>query len=392
MYDYECELGAIGNIDCKRDYDKNDCLKAIFEAIDLQFSRINVSQEYFDQIDNLPKEIKDKYHYIRIQKIDNNIYYQGYGIESGHIKFRFKHVLDELKSKEISDLDLIAVLYDENHHTTAKNDEIFYSAPIWTVGYNLQDMTSASQNNMILFPDGWVADIDPRTYASYKDKVKYFQADKELQNFDTKKDIAVFRGAANINSWQNQLSIHHINDHPRLKIPVLGALFPDHLDSKVDGIHSKVTKHGGPDAAKLGKMLDDLYNGEKFNFLGYQDQNKYKYIVSLDGNGAAWTRPLYISFSSSLLLYQTDYVQWFQPALQQDIHYLPVERDLSNLLEQINWAKENESEVIEMIKNANIVANKCFTPAAIKEHLRYILKQYANKFTYKIQNKHFSKI
>ena len=390
MYDYECELDAT-RPNCLRDYNHNDCQKAIFEAIDLQFTRINLSQDHFDRIDTLPEEIKEKYHFVRIQKIDGKLFYQNHGVSDWHINTRFKQVLNKIKDKKISDLDIVAILYDENHHTTEEYDEIFYSGPVWTVAYNHQDMTSAGENNMVLFPDGWVCDTEHDIRDTYKSKVQFFQKKNDSLSLNNKKDLAVFRGSANINLWQNELSINGINDHPRLKIPFLGALFPDYLDTKTGGIPLKQEGKPHNNATKLGTMLDDLYKGKKVNYLSYKDQASYKYVISLDGNGAAWTRPLYTSFSSSLLIYQTDYVQWFQPALQPNVHYLPLQRDLSNLLEGIKWARNHSSEVVEMIENANIVANKCFTPKAINQQLEYILKQYASKFTYKINNKNFNK-
>ena len=134
-----------------------------------------------------------------------------------------------------------------------------------------------------------------------------------------------------------QVGIDTINNHPRLKITLLSYLFPDHLDARILGLPNinSIYKSG----AQLGRLYQDLLGNEGNNYMNLEQQVKYKFIISLDGHGSSWSRPESILFSNSLLLYQTEYVQWFQTALQAYKHYLPVKYDLSNLIENINWAK-----------------------------------------------------
>jgi hypothetical protein len=48
----------------------------------------------------------------------------------------------------------------------------------------------------------------------------------------------------------------------------------------------------------------------------YDAHMKYKYLISLDGNGAPWLRVPWILLSNSVLIKQdSENIQWFYPGL-----------------------------------------------------------------------------
>lgn len=398
MFNYDCILGVNNDnqdLDCIRNYHFNDCEKAIFEAIDSQLSKISPTQEYFDRIDALPDEIKGKYHIARVQKIGGKIYLKHYGISDWHIDTKISHFLQRLKeNNQIDNVDIVASLYDEMHHTTPEYDKIFYSGPVLVANYNKDDLfLYGNGNNFVLFPD---AHSVPKSKMAkhehmfndkekYPSKIEFLKTNHNLTAFDTKIDKAIFTARANINPEINKMSVDHINKHPRLKLPFMSFLFPDHLEVNVE-LHTEKDKE---ESKKLTRLYSDLSINTSFKNVPTKEQVKYKYIISADGNGASWTRPLAICFSDSLLLYQTEEFQWFQPALQPFVHYLPIKKDLSDLIERIDWARANSDKVKEIIKNQNEVARKCFHPQTIAKQLSYIIENYAKKFNYKIKNKNF---
>jgi hypothetical protein len=68
--EYNCLLGLISleSETCSRDYQYNDCDRAIYDAIDQQFNKIKFDSNYFNQIDRLPENVKAKYHFSIIEK------------------------------------------------------------------------------------------------------------------------------------------------------------------------------------------------------------------------------------------------------------------------------------------------------------------------------------
>lgn len=83
------------------------------------------------------------------------------------------------------------------------------------------------------------------------------------------------------------------------------------------------------------------------------DHLKYKYLISIDGNTAAWQRvPWILNSGSVLLLVETDIEEWFYEDLIPYFHYIPIKKDFSNLVEQVKWLKENDNKAFIIAQNA----------------------------------------
>lgn len=79
----------------------------------------------------------------------------------------------------------------------------------------------------------------------------------------------------------------------------------------------------------------------------------YKYLISLDGVGAAWSRVEWIMFSNSLLIKDiSTKEQWFYPLLKHKENTIFVDPNkLEDLLEIVDWCEENEDKVLTIIEN-----------------------------------------
>jgi len=84
------------------------------------------------------------------------------------------------------------------------------------------------------------------------------------------------------------------------------------------------------------------------------DYVKFKYLISLDDEAVSWMRvPEILSTNCVLLKQETLKVEWFDYALKPYVHYYPVKRDLSDLLEAIDYLEKHQEEAQEIIRNAN---------------------------------------
>lgn len=130
----------------------------------------------------------------------------------------------------------------------------------------------------------------------------------------------------------------------------------------------------------IARNYPDLINASLTNFFFFRDQEAkygkekhisffkffdYKYSINIDGTVAAYRLPYLLAGDSLLMKQDSTFYEHFYKKMVPNEHYLPFKRDLSNLVEQIKWAQENEDQVLRMIKNANEFVNQNLMPRNI---------------------------
>lgn len=83
-----------------------------------------------------------------------------------------------------------------------------------------------------------------------------------------------------------------------------------------------------------------------------EEQSKYKYIVDVDGHVSAYRLSLEMSMGSVILLVESDWKIWYHNKLIPYVHYVPVKRDLTDILDRIKWCRANDSECEQIATNA----------------------------------------
>ncbi|XP_014253410.1 KDEL motif-containing protein 1-like isoform X2 [Cimex lectularius] len=110
----------------------------------------------------------------------------------------------------------------------------------------------------------------------------------------------------------------------------------------------------------ISRSHPDLFNASLTNFFFFKDEEKfygpkakhvsffkffdYKYQINLDGTVAAYRFPYLLAGDSLVLKQNSPYYEHFYSELEPWVHYVPVKRDLSDLVEKIKWAKENDDK------------------------------------------------
>lgn len=75
-----------------------------------------------------------------------------------------------------------------------------------------------------------------------------------------------------------------------------------------------------------------------------EDHTKYKYLIDASGQGYS-ARIKYLLFSRRpLFIIDREYWDWIGIDLIPWVHFIPVKADLSDLLDQINWADNHPLE------------------------------------------------
>ncbi|XP_059786385.1 protein O-glucosyltransferase 3 isoform X1 [Balaenoptera ricei] len=121
----------------------------------------------------------------------------------------------------------------------------------------------------------------------------------------------------------------------------------------------------------------------KAKLIGFFDFFKYKYQVNVDGTVAAYRYP-YLMLGDSLVLKQdSPYYEHFYMALKPWKHYVPIKRNLSDLLEKVEWAKENDEEAKKIAKEGQLTARDLLQPHRLYCYYYRVLQNYAERQTSK---------
>ncbi|KAF6029841.1 KDELC1 [Bugula neritina] len=107
---------------------------------------------------------------------------------------------------------------------------------------------------------------------------------------------------------------------------------------------------------------DEQLTSERINFF---DFFKYKYQLNIDGTVAAYRFPYLMAADSLVLKQDSEYYEFFYKELQPWKHYVPVKRDLSDVVQQVKWAIDHDEEAEEIARNGRTRTRELVTPANI---------------------------
>ncbi|XP_037623610.1 protein O-glucosyltransferase 3 isoform X1 [Sebastes umbrosus] len=119
----------------------------------------------------------------------------------------------------------------------------------------------------------------------------------------------------------------------------------------------------------------------KVPLVGFFDFFKYKYQVNVDGTVAAYRFP-YLMLGNSLVLKQdSQYYEYFYSRLKAGTHYVPVKRNLSDLLEKVQWARENDVEAQEIARAGQTAVRELLQPSRLYCYYYRVMHMYSERQT-----------
>ena len=188
--------------------------------------------------------------------------------------------------------------------------------------------------------------------------------------WSVKEGKAFWRGATTgaDNAGCYSLYVHNYQEFPRVKLAFFSAKYPCLIDAKLTAL------------AQIGdaRVFDFLapYTGPVVSSINHL---KYKYQILVDGNTCAYSRAYWQLFSDCLIFKQASpNIQWYYRCLCPYVHYVPVAYDFGDLNEKIEWAENHDTEVQEIIANANDFAKKNLRKQDVYLYLYLLLKKYAD--------------
>lgn len=125
------------------------------------------------------------------------------------------------------------------------------------------------------------------------------------------------------------------------------------------------------------KHNESLY-GPLVKHVSFFDFFKYKYQINIDGTVAAYRLPYLLAGDSVVLKQDSIYYEHFYNDLKPWEHYVPFKRDLSDLLEKIQWVKNHDEEAKKIAKAGQEFARNSLMGDTIFCYYVKLFQEYAN--------------
>ena len=212
----------------------------------------------------------------------------------------------------------------------------------------------------------------------YPTQCKDNTTDTITTNWNKKISKAIFRGAATGCGTTPETN-------QRIKLALISKKL--YKNPKTRNImNAGIIKYNTRDKKFSNKEIDffhykdyKLYN---VKFMPRNEQLNYKYIIHIDGHVSAYRLGSELSFGSTILKVDSlyNYKLWFSDYLKENIHYIRVKKDLSNIVQVIKWCKKNDNKCKEIANNSNKLYKKIMNKKFIFDFYSNIINSISHNF------------
>ena len=170
------------------------------------------------------------------------------------------------------------------------------------------------------------------------------------------------------NDWKENPYYNDLNKIDGIPFLDAGIISFTRKSKAVDG----VVKYQNP------KELEE--NGVKLvDFVDHEAQSKYKYLLYIEGNSAAYRLAWMLNTNSLVLMVESKYKLWFEHLLIPYEHYVPIKHDLSDLAITIQWCKSNDEICKKISENAIEFCKTYLTEKNVYDYMQNLFIKIANK-------------
>jgi hypothetical protein len=261
--------------------------------------------------------------------------------------------------------------------------------------YN-KDTEKYLERNKFLLPDPYIIGNNAiRIYESWEHLTKSIKIWCKIIDVNSKDLISFWRGAAHsptidgfyhprFNNQYNYRPLSHMENEytefPRLDLVEMSKLHPNILDAKFTYSFLNQRK------TLLYEYESKGLNPAKYYGIGVPPSFHmyYKYLPSLDGTNSSWGRVEWIMLSNSLLIKdKSTKVQWFYDVLEDYRNCIFTEVNESSLKHVVDWCRENDHLVEDIIISANKLADLYLSPQAVEKYTIAVIEKYTDEYTKK---------
>ena len=304
--------------------------------------------------------------------------------EGDHSTNVFKDMFEQLcKNQKVPDMEFIINVRDFpllRHDLNEPYEHIFdtENKPLPSQYRNVQYCPILSQSKTDNFADVLMPTEDDWARVSDKFYLDDWETDnvcrsKKVNNtypkWEERKPIVVFRGKVTGCGATYETNV-------RLKAALLGYENPSVLDVGVTNWNAGLKKHKGSPVSMLNPKN---FPFDLKPFMNSDDKYKHKYILNLDGNVSAFRLGGELDSGSVVLLPKSKYSIWFSHLLKEWEHYVPVNEDLSNLLDMAEWCRTHDDECKKIATNAKDFYDKYLTKEGLLAYFKNTLTNLSSK-------------
>lgn len=222
--------------------------------------------------------------------------------------------------------------------------------------------SGTQENADILFPneDDWMRASNKFFAEGCSGSYHKIEMDKWNTDWKKKKNVCIFRGSA------TGCGIT-LENNMRLKAADLSIDYPDILDAGITKWNARLKKYEGQ---PMDSIDEKKFRFGIASFITDVEKSEYKYILNIDGHVSACRLSSEFAMNSVILIVESDYKLWFSHLLIPNFHYIPVSRNLDNLITQIEWCKNHDKECKKIAKNGQNFYNKYLTKEAMFDYMQ----------------------
>lgn len=193
-------------------------------------------------------------------------------------------------------------------------------------------------------------------------------------NWNTKKDSAIWRGSTTgcgVNKHNN----------PRINLATISNELKNEGYKNIDVGIVQFTK-----SFRVSNRIVQFINKQelhlpKLNFVKYEDQTNYKYIINVEGNTAAY-RFSSLFYSNSLVInINSKFKLWFEPLLEKNKHYVSCKNkfDKNKIKTLLDFLISNDDTSKYISDNGKLFFNKYINKDTIAEYWFKLMIEFNKK-------------
>jgi hypothetical protein len=104
------------------------------------------------------------------------------------------------------------------------------------------------------------------------------------------------------------------------------------------------------------------------------EQSKYKYIIHIDGNVAAYRLLKTMQTGSLILRVKSPFIQWSDQYLKAGKHYMEVAADLSDLKQVIEYCRSHDAECSQIALEGKNAADRLRTAESMRDYMTQVFQ------------------
>ena len=189
---------------------------------------------------------------------------------------------------------------------------------------------AAASDSGILLPDPYA--LGSQGYKLFRDQLSHHP----LPAWKKRWPIAFWRGSS---TGTKALTVSRLPQNPRYQLCQLSQLHPLMLDARL----TSVVQCRDQDAMQL--VQDTL---ERDSLLAPRSEPwtfaQHRFLIEIDGNVNSWGLLWKLLSGSCVLRVESNRRQWYHSELQPFRHFVPVTRDLSDLIDKLQWCQSHTDQ------------------------------------------------